>query len=64
MHLATDRAPCAVTADSDTPLVMNAEPADFSPANFGSGARPIRAVCLAMRGFRASAVGSGVATGS
>jgi len=34
MHLATDRAPCAMTADSDTPLVMNAEPADFSPAKF------------------------------
>ena len=34
MHLATDRAPCAVTADSDTPLVMNAGPADFSPAKF------------------------------
>ena len=52
MHLATDRAPCAVTAGPDTPLVMNAGPADFSPANFGSGARPIRAVGLAMRGLR------------
>jgi hypothetical protein len=47
MHLATDRAPAAVTAGSDTPLVLNAGPADLSPANFGSGGHPVRALGLA-----------------
>lgn len=40
MHLATDAAPVAVTAGSDTPLTMNPGLADPSPANFESASRP------------------------
>jgi hypothetical protein len=58
VHPAADDACVAVTAGADTPLRMNAGPADPAPGNFGSGGRPARALGLALRGRRVSEVGS------
>ena len=62
---ASRRRRCARRRDgrAGTPLIVNAGPADPGPANFGSGGRPARALCLALRGSRASR-GSGAATRS